>query len=409
METRFFAPGALVANLDFVERIFGNAGDPHLPENDAALDPQTGPATPAASSSPRISGASPKRNSACPPSTTPRRASIRDGMCWQKPEELYNDGSPSNSPPATPRAHRHLHFRQLFRLLQKRGEDPDQLRRQPARPREEEHAGGAIVFPSYDLGEDFQLSKHLVPSSTTPLPRRSALLGDRAVLQPGGWARDRHYPDICYVPDGAYFDLRKQRITWPTPAETSLAEARNAVAPEHSIKLLPGQTYVLPSGYKVDMVKPDEGRRWRLRGTTAEGVLCHKPCTVSGGGKSEISKSIADADHHRPGLRQRFRRDSEPRRFDPLPRIRPPLPRPRAQQDPRPPPPQRRALPRLRRQTPQLESRLHRRIQRLARHHPALHPRHRPHHQARLQARVGRRTGAVISASTRSTAAPATS
>ena len=39
METRFFVPGALVANLDFVESIFGNAGDPGLPENDAALDP----------------------------------------------------------------------------------------------------------------------------------------------------------------------------------------------------------------------------------------------------------------------------------------------------------------------------------------------------------------------------------
>src|SRR5277367_5471006 len=39
METRFFAPGSLVSNLDFVESIFGSAGDPHLPENDAALDP----------------------------------------------------------------------------------------------------------------------------------------------------------------------------------------------------------------------------------------------------------------------------------------------------------------------------------------------------------------------------------
>ena len=39
METRFFVPGALVANLDFIESIFGNAGDPHLPENDAGLDP----------------------------------------------------------------------------------------------------------------------------------------------------------------------------------------------------------------------------------------------------------------------------------------------------------------------------------------------------------------------------------
>jgi len=32
MEIRFFVPGSLVANLDFVESIFGNAGDPLLPE-----------------------------------------------------------------------------------------------------------------------------------------------------------------------------------------------------------------------------------------------------------------------------------------------------------------------------------------------------------------------------------------
>ena len=38
MEIRFFAPASLVSNLDFVEGIFGNGGDPYLPENDAALD-----------------------------------------------------------------------------------------------------------------------------------------------------------------------------------------------------------------------------------------------------------------------------------------------------------------------------------------------------------------------------------
>ena len=38
MEIRFFAPGNLVSNLDFVESIFGNGGDPFLPENDAGLD-----------------------------------------------------------------------------------------------------------------------------------------------------------------------------------------------------------------------------------------------------------------------------------------------------------------------------------------------------------------------------------
>jgi len=30
MEVRFFAPGGLVSNLDFVESIFGNAGDPFV-------------------------------------------------------------------------------------------------------------------------------------------------------------------------------------------------------------------------------------------------------------------------------------------------------------------------------------------------------------------------------------------
>jgi phosphoenolpyruvate carboxykinase (diphosphate) len=40
MEIRFLAPGGLVSNLDFVESIFGNAGNPFLPENDAGLDPE---------------------------------------------------------------------------------------------------------------------------------------------------------------------------------------------------------------------------------------------------------------------------------------------------------------------------------------------------------------------------------
>jgi hypothetical protein len=39
MEVRFFAPGSLVANVDFVESIFGNSGDPFIPENDASIDP----------------------------------------------------------------------------------------------------------------------------------------------------------------------------------------------------------------------------------------------------------------------------------------------------------------------------------------------------------------------------------
>ena len=43
------------------------------------------------------------------------------------------------------------------------------------------------------------------------------------------------------------------------------------------------------------MKKAEHNGPWKLIGTVGEGFLCHKPCTVSGGGKSEISKPITDA------------------------------------------------------------------------------------------------------------------
>ena len=49
-----------------------------------------------------------------------------------------------------------------------------------------------------------------------------------------------------------------------------------------------------PSGDKVTLDKHPSTGAWRLIGTVAEGLFCHKPCTVSGGGKSEISKSLGD-------------------------------------------------------------------------------------------------------------------
>jgi hypothetical protein len=43
------------------------------------------------------------------------------------------------------------------------------------------------------------------------------------------------------------------------------------------------------------MQKHPQAPSWRLIGTLGEGTHCHKPSTVSGGGKSEISKSIQDS------------------------------------------------------------------------------------------------------------------
>ncbi len=104
-------------------------------------------------------------------------------------------------------------------------------------------------------------------------------------VKPEGYAVDKKFPDIIYVPETRGFDLHKQTDFLGRTAGS-----------EQRIKLLPGKTYVRPSGYKVRMEKPPGANRaWRLVGTVAEGTLCHKPCTVSGGGKSEISKPITDA------------------------------------------------------------------------------------------------------------------
>ncbi len=284
METRFFVPGSLVANLDFVESIFGNAGDPHLPENDAALDPEhwTGH-TGCVILAPHLNGL--KKIDLGLPSwdaATPRQR--RDGMCWKDPNELYNDGGAFK---ITARNASGVVVTIIsdnyFGYCKKEVKTQISFAANLLGVAEEEHAGGAIVFPSYDLGEDFQLSSY-VPVVDHTFSEALALLGERAELQPGGWARDRVVSDVYYVPQDSRFDLRTQCVTW-----------KNGDGSEQKLKLLPGITYVLPSGYKVEMNKPDQGRRWRLRGTTAEGLLCHKPCTVSGGGKSEISKSIADA------------------------------------------------------------------------------------------------------------------
>ena len=56
---------------------------------------------------------------------------------------------------------------------------------------------------------------------------------------------------------------------------------------------MPETIYIHPTGYKIRLEKHPGAPSWRLVGTRAEGTFCHKPCTVSGGGKSEISKSIA--------------------------------------------------------------------------------------------------------------------
>lgn len=284
METRFFAPGVLVSNLDFVESIFGNAGDPYLPENDARLDAgrwsgHTGcvilaPHLPSLRKIdlglPHVEDASDRQK--------------RDGMCWETEDELYNGGQAFK---VACRDNRGVMVTLIadsyYGYCKKEVKTQISFAANLGGLCEEEHAGGALTFPAADLGEHFSLSGFDRPVDHK-WEETVARHGHLMDLHPEGYGIDRIHPDIVYLPETAEMDLREQNITWPGVAGETV-----------KLKMKSGHTYVLPSGYKINMMQSVRGQRWRLAGTQAEGTFCHKPCTVSGGGKSEISKSLADA------------------------------------------------------------------------------------------------------------------
>ena len=284
MEVRFFVPGNLVSNLDFVEAIFTNGGDPLLPENDAALDSEhwTGH-TGCVILAPHLIKMT-KKSVGLPPFEQATERQKRDGMCWKKEDELYNGG---NAFKLTCRDETGVIVTIIadnyFGYCKKEVKTQLSYAANLFGLTEEEHAGGALVYQSYDLGEEFDGEDHVRQTGHTfeEMTTRFASVMD---VQAGGWAVDKKFPAITYVPQDAHFDLQTQKVSW-----------KNAGG-EHSIKLSPEKTYVRPSGYQIRMEKPPgHGRQWRLVGTVAEGTFCHKPSTVSGGGKSEISKPITDA------------------------------------------------------------------------------------------------------------------
>jgi hypothetical protein len=283
LEVRFFVPGSLVANLDFVENIFGNAGDPSLPANDAALDPAhwTGHSG-CVILAPHLTGLR-KKDLGLPHFDQATERQRRDGMCWKKDDEVYNNGSAfkvcardAAGVVVT------LIADNYFGYCKKEVKTQISYSANLFGLAEEEHAGGALVYPTYDLGEEFSGSVHVQQRghSFAEVAEKYATLME---VKPEGYAVDREYADILYVPEDVAFDLNAQTVTWTRDGQPQ------------KLPLLAGRTYVRPSGYKVHIEQPPAHTAWHLVGTVAEGTLCHKPCTVSGGGKSEISKPISDA------------------------------------------------------------------------------------------------------------------
>ena len=283
METRFFVPGGLVSNLDFVESIFGNAGDPYLPENDASLDPDSWTGhTGCVILAPHLTHI-PKHLLGLPHWDAATPLQRRDGMCYTNENELYNGGSAFK---ICARDERGVIVTIIadnyFGYCKKEVKTQISYSANLFGSAEEEHAGGALVFPSYNEGlEHTDLSAGDAYSLQEVLARDS----ERFELQPEGHALDRTQPHIVLVPEKSSFNLRMQSVSWTTNDGS-----------KSSIKLLAGKTYIGPNGYRMHMEPLSaDPRQWNLVGTSADVTACHKPSTVSGGGKSEISKAISDA------------------------------------------------------------------------------------------------------------------
>ena len=109
---------------------------------------------------------------------------------------------------------------------------------------------------------------------------------ERFVLQPEGHALDREQPHVVLVPANPRYSLRTMtRVLAGHRRRAPLdPAARRPQLPQP--ERLPGPRS--PSS-------PTTGRRGASSARCPIATSCHKPATVSGGGKSEISKAITDA------------------------------------------------------------------------------------------------------------------
>lgn len=283
MEVLFMAPGSFVTNLDFVESVFGNAGDPTSHLNDAGLDVgswsgHTGYIVLA----PHLTQMK-KKDLGLPHISEATDRQKRDGMCYTDEDELYNDGSAYK---ITCRDHHGVCVTLIadnyFGYSKKEIKTQLSFAANLYGNVEEEHAGGTIAFPRKNVGEYYNAMENssLEGYSFEEVKQNYASIMD---VHPDNYGVDKHDKHVIYLPENVEIDLHATRIKWQVDGE------------EKTLRLLPTYVYILPNGEKLHMEKHPAAPAWKLVETTAEGTFCHKPCTVSGGGKSEISKSLSNS------------------------------------------------------------------------------------------------------------------
>ena len=174
-----------------------------------------GPDTPAASCWRRTSWGFRRRALGLPHVSEATERQRRDGMCWTDEAEPYNGGRAFK---LVCRDARGVMVTVIadnyFGYCKKEVKTQISFAANLYGSCEEEHAGGALAFATYVLGQDF-FADRTVSLKVAAFADAVNLLGDLIELQPDGHAVDKLYPNVYYVPEHASFHTREGFIRWP--------------------------------------------------------------------------------------------------------------------------------------------------------------------------------------------------
>ena len=298
-------PGGLVSNLDFVESIFGNAGDPFLPKNDAGLDVEhwTGH-TGCVILAPHLTQLT-KKSLGLPPLSRRPNGRSATACAGKTEDESTTTASPSSSP-----AGRcdgvivTLIADNYYGYCKKEVKTQISYAANLFGNVEEEHAGGAIAFATYNLGDEY------VPDSRRPRGQRPDLgevvkdYGELMDVNREGYGIDKNSPEP---------DLHQRRRAGIAAAAGGvLDQGRKGAA--HSA----GARQSLHDAGGLQDSHGEASRRptWRIIGTAGTAHSATSPAPFPAAASREISKSLRDYMLYGPIFVADFRRDMETRGGD---------------------------------------------------------------------------------------------
>ena len=323
------------------------------------------------------------------------------GMCWAEESELYNDGRPFK---ITSRGMDGVMVTILadnyFGYCKKEVKTQIGYSANLFGLAEEEHAGGALAFATFNLGDRFVPDQVRIVSANHRFAEVRALLGDARQFHDSGYATDAIYPEIHYMPEDMEIDVHRQDIKWVKqgPGAAPQAPARPDLHPPERLQGPHGQA---PSG--AELAADRDGAGGRLLPQAVHRLGRRQVGDQQEPGRRRAARVVLRAElrgRHGPGpgdLRPGLRRRA-------LPDLRAATRADLAAD------PVSRSLARLGDQAAHAQPRrVHAGVQRLAREHPELCARAGLRDQALLPAGVGRRLASATSASTSSTARPDTS